>query len=34
MSFVPGAEEMLDTYCKPYDPAISVVCMDEQPFNR
>ena len=29
--FVAGMEEVLDTYCKPHDPAFPVVCMDEQP---
>src|ERR1700730_6328127 len=31
--FVAGMEEVLDTYCKPYDPAYPVVCMDEQPIQ-
>jgi DDE superfamily endonuclease len=29
--FAAGMEEVLDTYCQPYDPARPVVCMDEQP---
>lgn len=29
--FVAHMEEVLDTYEKPYDPAIPVLCMDEQP---
>lgn len=29
--FVAGMEEVLDTYAKPYDPAVPVLCMDEQP---
>lgn len=29
--FVANMEEVLETYEKPYDPAIPVVCMDEQP---
>jgi hypothetical protein len=29
--FAAGMEEVLDTYCKPYDAACPVICMDEQP---
>ena len=29
--FVACMEEVLETYEKPYDPAVPVVCMDEQP---
>lgn len=29
--FVAHMEEVLDTYEKPYDPAVPVLCMDEQP---
>ena len=29
--FVAHMEEVLETYEKPYDPAIPVICMDEQP---
>jgi hypothetical protein len=29
--FVANMEEVLETYEKPYDPAIPVLCMDEQP---
>lgn len=29
--FVAGMEEVLDTYAEPANPAIPVVCMDEQP---
>jgi len=29
--FVAHMEEVLDTYEQPYDPAIPVLCMDEQP---
>jgi DDE superfamily endonuclease len=29
--FVAHMEEVLDTYAKPYDPAVPVLCMDEQP---
>jgi DDE superfamily endonuclease len=29
--FAAAMEEVLETYCKPYDPACPVVCMDEQP---
>lgn len=29
--FTASMEEVLETYEKPYDPAIPVVCMDEQP---
>ena len=29
--FVAGMEEVLETYEKPYDPALPVLCMDEQP---
>lgn len=29
--FVARMEEILDTYCLPYDPAIPLICMDEQP---
>ncbi len=29
--FVASMEEVLETYEKPYDPAIPVLCMDEQP---
>lgn len=29
--FVACMEEVLETYEKPYDPAIPVICMDEQP---
>jgi DDE superfamily endonuclease len=31
--FAAGMEEVLDTYCRPYDPACPVVCMDEQPIQ-
>ena len=29
--FVAHMEEVLETYEKPYNPAVPVVCMDEQP---
>jgi len=29
--FVAGMEEVLDTYAEPANPAVPVVCMDEQP---
>jgi hypothetical protein len=29
--FVASMEEVLETYAKPYNPAIPVLCMDEQP---
>ena len=29
--FVAGMEEVLDTYADPVDPAVPVMCMDEQP---
>jgi len=29
--FVACMEDVLDTYCLPYDPDIPVLCMDEQP---
>src|SRR5450432_3413462 len=29
--FVAHMEEVLETYAKPYDPALPVLCMDEQP---
>jgi hypothetical protein len=29
--FVAAMEEVLETYEKPYDPAVPVLCMDEQP---
>jgi len=29
--FVAHMEEVLDTYEKPYNPAVPVICMDEQP---
>ena len=29
--FVACMEEVLETYEKPYDPAVPVICMDEQP---
>ena len=29
--FVAGMEQTLDTYAQPYDPAVPVLCMDEQP---
>ncbi len=29
--FVAHMEDVLETYAKPYDPAIPVLCMDEQP---
>jgi hypothetical protein len=29
--FVASMENVLDTYAKPYDPQLPVVCMDEQP---
>ena len=29
--FVANMEEVLETYAKPYNPAIPVLCMDEQP---
>src|SRR5882724_6546592 len=29
--FVASMEELLETYEKPYDSAVPVVCMDEQP---
>ena len=29
--FVAHMEEVLETYEKPYDPAVPVLCMDEQP---
>jgi hypothetical protein len=29
--FVASMEHVLDTYAKPYDPKLPVVCMDEQP---
>lgn len=29
--FVAGMEDILDMYTRPYDPAVPVVCMDEQP---
>ncbi len=29
--FVAHMEEVLETYEKPYDPAVPVICMDEQP---
>jgi hypothetical protein len=29
--FVAGMEDVLDTYAKPYDAAVPVLCMDEQP---
>ena len=29
--FVAHMEEVLETYEKPYNPAIPVLCMDEQP---
>jgi hypothetical protein len=31
VEFVPGMEEVLDAYSKPYDPACPVVRIDEQP---
>jgi len=31
--FVACMEDILDTYALPYDPAIPVLCMDEQPFQ-
>src|SRR5439155_20032200 len=29
--FVASMENVLETYAKPYDPKLPVVCMDEQP---
>ncbi len=29
--FVAHMEEVLDTYAKPYNPNVPVLCMDEQP---
>ena len=29
--FVAAMENVLDTYAKPYDPQVPVLCMDEQP---
>lgn len=29
--FVARMEEILDTYCLPYDPQIPLICMDEKP---
>ena len=29
--FTASMEEVLETYEKPYDPSVPVVCMDEQP---
>ena len=29
--FVAHMEEVLETYAQPYDPAVPVICMDEQP---
>ena len=29
--FAACMEEVLDTYAKPYDPSVPVICMDEQP---
>ena len=29
--FAAGMEDVLEIYCKPYDPACPVICMDEQP---
>ena len=29
--FVAHMEEVLETYEKPYNPAVPVICMDEQP---
>lgn len=31
--FVANMEETLETYEKPYDPAVPVLCMDEQPIQ-
>src|SRR6516162_8388975 len=31
--FVAHMEEVLETYAKPYDPALPVLCMDEQPIQ-
>lgn len=31
--FVASMENVLDTYAKPYDPTLPVVCMDEQPIQ-
>ena len=31
--FVAHMEEVLDTYEKPYNPAVPVICMDEQPMQ-
>ena len=30
-AFVAGMEATLDTYARPYDPEVPVLCMDEQP---
>ncbi len=30
---VASMENVLDTYAKPYDPQLPVVCMDEQPMQ-
>lgn len=29
--FVANMEDVLDVYCRPYDPDVPVLCMDEQP---
>ena len=29
--FVANMEDVLETYAKPYDPNVPVLCMDEQP---
>lgn len=31
--FVAHMEEILDTYERPYDPELPVVCMDEKPYQ-
>ena len=32
-AFVAAMEDILDTYCLPYDPDCPVICMDEKPYQ-
>lgn len=32
-AFVAAMEDILDLYCRPYDPKCPVICMDEKPYQ-